>query len=1169
MRPTQLQFYFRNTLLVFFFSVCCYTNSSFGQFNCDSLIVENGFLNFIPKFSSDSIEVGDEFCVTIETENYIDVIAFQFTLGFNPSVLKSLSQFSSGGILSGPVNFNSSRAKNGIIGVLQFDLNAEGKTLSDGSEIMTLCFELLKIPDQCVKLELINTVRESPPSEVNYYYENFYDCSSNIILLNAGNEVCIPAICTDEIVVNTSVCNSLDDNGSVTLSACGGLAPYNFEISKDNVLIYSQVQNNDFDSFNLSDLENGLYDISVTDATGEQAEINFDIEPFSTISISDILITHPRCANTVDGSIALNGIQVGNGDDVDIFVSNGFNYLDVIGDLEMPNLRNGEYRITLEDYKGCQFVDTLIVNSPPIELEVEAIPCCENGFSSGYLNVAINGGTPFSDGNYSINGAFAKSLESTDPCNDVAYDEVSEEYIIRVQDANGCILTERIAFPKIDNAIPEFIERPIGILIRCDDQKVAVFDAWYLNFGGGIVNLENSSLSDYTFHSEPSYDEILTAIEICNAEEDLRFEVWIEDQCGNRSERYTIMFDLLESSESFGCVESCDTEFDGCHSNNVIELLNGFLSSTGAYDGIPRNWPLSLCSGGIPENISWFSFVAGSPEIEVTISTSNCTSPGIYIGLESGIFDGCEIEDGQCIVGSSNCDLYTPMLSYSAFDLKVGKKYYLYIDGCDGSECEYEVLIENAEGFTLDTPKEIMISGCQFNNLTDDSYCPNSVLQFEINHAGDSPTNFGIYSEAGPYDPSFCANYHWTFSPPINGLTEGSWNPCTDGVQIPGLSFENVTNETVFEICLIEITAEYANVSCDDCCKEFTIKPQEDEVFGSYDVCISELISGWDVSQIEADPNGDGFGWSVPFIDLDIVQEAILNNNGRIINNVVDSLCGCDYNQILEVKPVGSLEREVLNYKMFDCQFRNVNGELTDYTLNVNGEEQIIDVEFDNTDIGWMSSSQEIDWRNMSCDSLVNITVDTAVVNGILEEVIAAGAFNVYVFSIDTMRLALEHANHPKILADYDGMQWINEEGEVQFVGNSIQSSMDNSGEYYIELPYSFEDVNFEVGSIVNCTKTFGPYQLSFLSSTVDVPMAYQHTVIPNPNKGVFTFQLESVVRERLTLEIYNIGGQKIKTRNLEGNSNTIDISNQAKGTYIYKIIGNLGKVGFGKVVVI
>ena len=76
--------------------------------------------------------------------------------------------------------------------------------------------------------------------------------------------------------------------------------------------------------------------------------------------------------------------------------------------------------------------------------------------------------------------------------------------------------------------------------------------------------------------------------------------------------------------------------------------------------------------------------------------------------------------------------------------------------------------------------------------------------------------------------------------------------------------------------------------------------------------------------------------------------------------------------------------------------------------------------------------------------------------------------------------------------------------------------------------------------------------------------------VYPNPNNGQFTIQY-SVTGENTVVEIYNVLGAEVYTSTFisSKSGNTINISNQPAGIYLYRVIssanGNL--LGEGKIV--
>lgn len=73
--------------------------------------------------------------------------------------------------------------------------------------------------------------------------------------------------------------------------------------------------------------------------------------------------------------------------------------------------------------------------------------------------------------------------------------------------------------------------------------------------------------------------------------------------------------------------------------------------------------------------------------------------------------------------------------------------------------------------------------------------------------------------------------------------------------------------------------------------------------------------------------------------------------------------------------------------------------------------------------------------------------------------------------------------------------------------------------------------------------------------------------IFPNPSSGYFTLQIDNLI-EMKTVEVYTIIGQKIYSKQLTENESTLDLSNQPKGVYIYKIVGLNREMESGKLVI-
>ena len=73
--------------------------------------------------------------------------------------------------------------------------------------------------------------------------------------------------------------------------------------------------------------------------------------------------------------------------------------------------------------------------------------------------------------------------------------------------------------------------------------------------------------------------------------------------------------------------------------------------------------------------------------------------------------------------------------------------------------------------------------------------------------------------------------------------------------------------------------------------------------------------------------------------------------------------------------------------------------------------------------------------------------------------------------------------------------------------------------------------------------------------------------IYPNPSNGIYTLTTDEMNTAK-SISIYTILGQKIYDAFVSSNETTIDISNQPKGVYLYKVFGEEGETKIGKLVI-
>ena len=134
---------------------------------------------------------------------------------------------------------------------------------------------------------------------------------------------------------------------------------------------------------------------------------------------------------------------------------------------------------------------------------------------------------------------------------------------------------------------------------------------------------------------------------------------------------------------------SCNPQgADECADAPVLCTL-GELNGYSCRNPPPPNpaGPVPLCpGGGVPNNMQWWAFVAGANTTTLRISAYNCTLVGGQQGIQAGIYTDCSYNvpifcQPGCWVGEQ---------TLSGFTIPC-QTYYVFIDGCNGSECDYTV----------------------------------------------------------------------------------------------------------------------------------------------------------------------------------------------------------------------------------------------------------------------------------------------------------------------------------------------------------------------------------------------------------------------------------------------------------------------------------------------
>ncbi len=149
----------------------------------------------------------------------------------------------------------------------------------------------------------------------------------------------------------------------------------------------------------------------------------------------------------------------------------------------------------------------------------------------------------------------------------------------------------------------------------------------------------------------------------------------------------------------------------------ALFLPNGLDGVTGTLPTVNNPQDFPGCPGSSLSNPSWYSFVAGSNSMTITVTPSNCTGANGFFGMQAAVYDGC---GGSAL--ATQCACSEAPFDLSSCNFIVGNTYYIVLDGCASDVCDYTLSTSNA----LPMPGITILEGDNVDlveGLVTDSYC--------------------------------------------------------------------------------------------------------------------------------------------------------------------------------------------------------------------------------------------------------------------------------------------------------------------------------------------------------------------------------------------------------------------------------------------------------------
>lgn len=378
---------------------------------------------------SDPVEIplGEDFCIDIGLSNAINIISFQFAIGWDPSILQFLSVEI---INPSPIsdqfdetNFGledeADPQSQGSLRVLWLTeaSNPDGFTIIDETTVFRICFRAIGIPGDSSAINVTDLF------QFNTEFTDNSNSSVDINVKNSGAKIIDPS----SIQIIDRVCSSSTNQGSIEVAAFGGTGPYSIEIEPPVGVpfVFNMVQEGTF--ITLDNLMPGTYTVTVRDAVGGVVQIPIIVDNTNRLAVDINTAVNPSCANRSDGSISVT--PTGGTEPYRYNWSNGSS-----GFNNIRALSSGTYQVTVTDLRGCTAIASANLFKAPLLVTLNPTnPAC-SGTNNGSITANATSGNPGQVFYEWSNGSFNQTIPNLG----------AGTYTVTVEDSRQCTATESI-----------------------------------------------------------------------------------------------------------------------------------------------------------------------------------------------------------------------------------------------------------------------------------------------------------------------------------------------------------------------------------------------------------------------------------------------------------------------------------------------------------------------------------------------------------------------------------------------------------------------------------------------------------------------------------------------------------------------------------------------------
>lgn len=461
------------------------------------------------------------------------------------------------------------------------------------------------------------------------------------------------AVVIDEIQTVMTTCPGGFD-GAATIIASGGQGSVSYTLDDG-----SPLANNGFSS-----LGAGSHNILVSDDQGCTAEMEFDVPAPEDIVVTATLASPITCAGDADAVITLEA----SGGTGELMFDTTSDFTNPTSATEYTDLDAGTYNYFAVDANGCEAAAIPLSVTAPLALQgnIQSTTAADCNGGEGILQgFAFGGSVPYQ---YSVDGGETWS-------NNNLLDLVAGEYMLMVQDANGCL---------DDAPAPGTITEPEAITITPTTLDVLCAE----DGNGSITVAADGGNGGFTYSFDGGLFSDTTS--------------WMDLSGG------MYMVDVMDSND---CMQSLEIEI------SEPEALAGTLSATDI-----------SCNGDGNGSVT-FNVTGGTQEYSYSLNGGDSSSDSVFADLEADTYgvvvtdaNGCTFDGGTVDVAEPTVIMITNTVATeeTAADANDGS---IDVDAAGGTG-DLTYSWTGPDGFTADTEDIDGLAAGAYNvTITDENGC--------------------------------------------------------------------------------------------------------------------------------------------------------------------------------------------------------------------------------------------------------------------------------------------------------------------------------------------------------------------------------------------------------------------------------------------------------------